>query len=209
MNRRNALVLLTALFFLSGCMSQKQPTSKYYVIEKPDTLQVSESQPPSSVEGYCEILPVEVYPAYASQSIAKRKQSNEIVYYSYHHWAVRPGESMTLLLEDYLDQAAVFDGVSTRYWKIEPAYKLETTVFHLETLEEDGKMWVHLSVRFKVLDNATNEERIIHHANRKKELAERDLNLYARTVSGLFHEELHRFSQKITAQLADKPNEGQ
>jgi ABC-type uncharacterized transport system auxiliary subunit len=203
MRRRNAFVLLTAVFFLSGCMSQKQPTSKYYVIERPDSLQVSESLPPSSVEGYCEILPVDVYPAYASQSIAQRKESNEIVYYSYHHWAVRPGESMTLLLEDYLDQASVFDGVSTRYWKISPAFKLATTVYNLETLQEDGEMWVHLSVRFKLLNDPDNEVLITHHANRKEVLPQKDLNLYAKTVGELFHEALHHFSQKMVEQLSD------
>jgi len=199
----NAIVLVTGIFFLSACMSQKQPTSKYYVIEKPDSLQGSISLQHSSIAGYCEILPVDVYPAYASQSIAKRRESNELVYYNYHHWAVRPGESMTLLLEDYLDQASVFEGVSTRYWKIEPAFKMETTVFHLETLEENDEMLVHLSVRFKLLTNLDNEILITHHADRKEKLPQKDLNLYAKTVGELFHYELHQFSQKIMEQLAD------
>lgn len=199
----NAIALVTGIFFLSACMSQKQPTSKYYVIEKPDSLQVSIFQQHSSIGGYCEILPVDVYPAYASQSIAKRRASNEIIYYSYNRWAVRPGESMTLLLEDYLDQASVFEGVSTRYWKIAPAFKLETTVFHLETLEENDEMLAHLSVRFKLLSNSDNEVLITHHADRKEELQQKDLNLYAKTVGELFHEELHQFSQKIMKQLAD------
>ena len=209
MRKRHAVILFMGIFFLAGCMSQKQPTSKYYVIETPDTLKLSLSPGQLPMEGYCEIAPVDVYPAYATQSIAQRKGSHEIVYYSYHHWAVRPGESMTLLLEDYLSRASLFDGVSTRFWKIQPAYKLKTTVFQLEALRENEAMVAHLSLRFALVSTRDNESLVVHQANRKQSLPRKDLNLYAQTVSELFHEELGRFSKKMVEQLADNPDEGQ
>ncbi len=199
-----AIILLTSISFLWGCMSQKQPTNKYYVIERPDSIHVSIAGQNSPIEGYCEIMPVEIYPAYASQSIAKRKDSHEIVYYSNHHWAVRPGKSMTMLLEDYMNQASIFEGTSTRFWKINPAFRMETTVFQLETLQEDDDMFVHLSVRFRLKNIPDNEVLIIYQADRKEKLQRKDLNLYAKTVSDLFHQELRNFAQKIMEQLTDK-----
>jgi ABC-type uncharacterized transport system auxiliary subunit len=203
-----AILLFTGILFLTGClltgcMSQKQPTSKYYVIERPDSLKGSITQQQPVIDGYCEVAPVDVYPAFASQSIARRKESHEIVYYSYHHWAVRPGESMTMLLEDYMSQAAIFNGVSMRFWKISPAYKLETKVYRLEALPEKKEMFAHLSLRFTLLNARDNEKLVVHHADRKEQLSRKDLNLYAKTVGELFHEELHRFSEKIRDQLGD------
>lgn len=203
-----AILLFTGILFLSGClfmgcMSQKQPTSKYYVIERPDNIGVSTSHDQPVIDGHCEVAPVDVYPAFASQSIARRKESHEIVYYSYHHWAVRPGESMTMLLEDYMNHASLFEGVSTRFWKISPAYKLETKVFRLEALPENKEMFAHLSLRFTLLNTRDNEKLVVHHADRKERLTRKDLNLYAKTVGELFHEELDRFSEKIMEKLGE------
>lgn len=199
-----AIILLTGISFLSGCMSQKQPTNKYYVIERPDSLHFSISEQHSSIDGYCEVAPVNIYPAYATPAIAKRKDSNEIIYYSYHHWAVQPGKSMTLLLEDYMNQVSIFDGVSTRFWKINPAFRMETTVFQMETLQEGDDMFVHLSFRFKLTNIPDNKALIIHQADRKEKLQRKNLNLYAKTVGELFHEELRNFAQKIMEQLPVK-----
>ena len=203
-----AFLLFTGTLFLTGCllmgcMSQKQPTNKYYLIERPDSIGVLSFQKEPVVDGYCEVAPVEVSPAFASQSIARRKESHEIVYYSYHHWAVRPGESMTLLVEDFMDQASVFEGASTRYWKIDPAFRLETRVLHLEVLQKEKKMSAHLSLRFTLLNTRENESLIVCQTDRKEILPRKNLNLYAKTVGDIFHEELDRFSQKIIEQLGD------
>ncbi len=203
-----AILLFTGILFfagslLTGCMSRKQPTNKYYVLERPEGAGDSITPRSAAIDGYCEVAPVDVYPAYASQSIARRKESHELVYYSYHHWAVRPGETMTLLVEDYMDQAAVFDGVSTRFWKTSPDFRLETTVFHLEALPENKDMVAHLSLRFTLIDNRDDESLVVHHADRKERLPRKDLNLYAKAMGEIFHEELDRFSRKITEQLGE------
>jgi ABC-type uncharacterized transport system auxiliary subunit len=190
-------------------MSQKQPTSRYYVIEPPDSLNLPVLTESSALDGYCEVAPVEVYPAYATQSIAQRRESNEIVYYSYHHWAVRPGETMTLLLEESMGRASLFEGVSTRFWKIQPAYKLETTVFHLEALRENDDMFARFSIRFRLISTRDNESLVVHQANRKERLPRKDLNLYAQTVGELFHEELQRFAQKIVERSTGQSRDGQ
>jgi uncharacterized lipoprotein YmbA len=203
MRTKQLILLIMGIFILTGCGSQKQTVNKYYVIEKPDSLETTSVQQKSVIDDYCEIVPVEVYPAYASQSIANRSSSHEIIYYETHNWAVRPGESFTLLLEDYLSEASVFKGAATRFWKVSPGFRWVTTIYQLEVLEDNKNLVAHLALKFSLYNYESRDLLLSHKANRKKILPEKDLNLFAEIIAEMFYEELNKFSREIMKQIPE------
>lgn len=195
------LLLIAGMYLLSGCMSQKKPTDKYYVIEKNDSLETFTSAQQPWLDGYCEIVPVQVYPAYATQQIAKKNKTHEITYYRYHHWAVRPEEALNLLIEDHLNRTSLFKRVSRRYWRINPAYKLETTVYKLEIQQQQETYQGHIAFRFDLFHIPSGDLLVSHEADRTEDLTRRDINLFAQTVGNILHQELNEFAKKTTQQI--------
>jgi len=197
------LLLITGLFVIAACGATKENISRYYVIEIPDDFQIPGNAENPMLEGSCEIAPVEIYPAFASREIANRSGSHEIIYYQFHHWAVAPGETLTLLLENYMNRASVFNRASTRFWKTKPGFKLETTIYQLEVINEKDGLSAHLALEFKLFRNPEEILLIRHEADRMQKLQEQDLNLFAETVGKLFHEELNKLSRAISERLPD------
>ncbi len=200
---KNILFLMLSLIVMSGCAGQKRILNKYYLIEKPEGNDFNLDLSQTAIPEYCEIATAEIYPAFASQKIAVRNKTHEIVYYSFHQWAVRPDESLTLLMEDYLTRNVVFKGVSTRFWKVTPAYHLKTTVYKLEIVDAEGKLFAHLALEWRLL-NTKNELLVLHHFDHLEPLSQKDINLFARTVSSVFLKELSTFGGKIVKELPDQ-----
>ena len=192
------MIFLTVnLLILSSCGSQKRMVNKYYVIEKPAESSEFEIEGIRQIDQYCEIIPVDVYPAFASQKVALRSGEYEIIYYSYHQWAVRPSESFTRIIQDYLNHIKLFKEVSTRFWRVTPEYVIKTTIYKLEVIQEGDNLFAHLEMEFS-LEQQENDKRVIQHkADRKELLPSKDLNLFAKSIGAMFYEELYRFSQKI------------
>ncbi len=189
------IILIVAIS--CGCSNPNKIINKYYLLEKPDTLQFSAFTNNPYLDGYCEISPVHIYPAFSTQNIANRSNNREIVYYSYHFWAHRPDESFTLLIEDYYSHSAVFKGVSTRYWRLNPHYRLSTIIYQLELVEQGNSTSAHISLEFRLSRISDKTSLIIHRADKSQILEIKDLNLFAATVGELFYKELNTFSEKI------------
>ena len=188
---------------IAGCSSSNKTVNRYYVIEAPDSAQTSIDQGHPLTESYCEILPVEIYPAFASREIANRSGSHEIIYYQSHYWASNPGKSLTLFLEDYLNNASVFKRASTRFWKVNPAYKLETRIYQLEVVQKDDDLAAHLAFELRLFSSPENNLLISYKTDRTEKLHEKDLNLFAQTIGQLFYEALNIFSQKIINRITE------
>ena len=195
---------MVVIFIVGGCSSQKQTINRYYLIEKPDSISLPISRQSSPLNGYCEIIPVDVSPAFASREIANRSNSHEIIYYKKHHWAIGPAKSLSLLLEDYLSQARIFKGVSSRSRITDSEFKLETTVYQLEVVQENEDLSAHLALEFKLFSPPNNKLLISYKADRMQKLQEKDLNLFAETISKLFYEELNAFAQTMIDELPVK-----
>ncbi|MBS0000920.1 MAG: membrane integrity-associated transporter subunit PqiC [Cyclobacteriaceae bacterium] len=201
---RSILFFILSLFILPGCGSQKVITTKYYVIEiERDSIGERDINRPPVIDQYCEIGQVEVYPAYASTQIANRSDIKELTFYAYHQWAIRPAESFTRIIQDYFDHEPVFKSTSGRFWKIDPAYRIETTVYHMEVIQEHNLFSAHLDVEFLLRETDQGTVVIHHQADETVALAEKDINLLASAVGEIFFRELSRFSDKIIQEIPD------
>lgn len=186
----------------TGCGSQKSITTKYYVIEvNVDADDSSDPDQNPKIDKYCVIQPVDVYPAYASTQIANRSNLRELTYYAHHQWAIRPSESFTRIILDFFTHQPIFKGTSDRFWRVEPDYKLETTVYRLEVIQEKNSFSAHLEVEFRLKEYATGNELLNHRADEKMELEEKDINLLASAIGDIFYRELIKFSIKIVEEI--------
>jgi ABC-type uncharacterized transport system auxiliary subunit len=157
------------------------------------------------IDKYCEIDRVEVYPAYASTQIANRSNEKELIYYAHHQWAIRPEESFTRMVQDYFKHVPIFKNTSGRFWKIDPAYRIETTVYHLEVIQQNNILTAHLDLEFILRETEQGAVIIQHQADEQVTLAEKDLNLLARAIGEIFSRELSGFSGKIISKIQEVP----
>lgn len=199
------LLSFVAIIILGGCSSQKTAIKKYYLIEQPGIKMEKSIDASTSVNAWCEVENVEVYPAFATRQIVFRDDSHQIRYFGDHEWAVRPSEVLTPVIIDYLSAQKVFTRVADRFWKHNPAYKISTTIMNLEVGETNKKDFeTHLQLRFELIDARADTIAISHMADRKSVLEEKKLNLFAASISKIFNEELEKFSNQIREELSDQ-----
>jgi ABC-type uncharacterized transport system auxiliary subunit len=192
--------------FLWSCGSQKVVATKYYLIEIPmDSIVAAHENTAPIIEKKCEIIPVDINPAYSTTQIANRSSSRAITYYSNHHWAMRPAISFSRLILDYFSHALVFQDVSDRFWRVQPDFHLETTIYHLEVVQEDNILSAHLSLEFRLSEAESSRELIHHSADRYTTLENRDLNLFAKAIGEIFYQELEQLLEQINLKLKDSP----
>ncbi len=190
-------LLFILIFFSQSCGSRKSVVKKFYVLDLPAASETILSDSISTIDKYCEIVPVSTYPAYSTRQIVIRSQSHEVRYFTYHEWAVRPQEILTRLMEEYFRQQGVFKEASLRFWKIIPEVQVETTVYNLEIFEENNDFTAHLNIEFRLVENQSGKLILRQTAKNFRELKKRDLNLFASAISDMYLEALRNFAIKV------------
>lgn len=204
MKRSFLLVTLFAIGLLS--CGKKSIIREYYVIEFPVTIDsITVNQPPV-YDGFCEILPIRIAPAYAGKRIAVRTESHRLNYYIQNEWAVQPEESITALLENYLQSRRLFSSISTRPFKVYPNFELYSHVHHLEAVEYQSRLKAHLHIDWELYDRNADHLVVFHTFETSRFLVRRDINLLATTVSNILEEELQKFADKIENYLRQTQN---
>lgn len=196
MVRRIVIVTLLGSLMLTGCLTRKPDTTRHYILEYPagnDTVFISKI-----AEKSCLIMPAEVYPAFATHQIALRESSNVIRYFALNVWAVRPEQSITNMVTEFLHKHDVFESVYAQAIMRETDFSLKTTIYRLEVIGEKRDYFAHLEVEFMLINNDTGHITDVHRTSRKTGLEERDLNLYAAAISRMLIEELTVFTQSFT-----------
>ncbi|MFW5657393.1 MAG: ABC-type transport auxiliary lipoprotein family protein [Bacteroidota bacterium] len=203
MYRKRILFFIVSAALLVSCGSQKTVVKKFYVIEYPEIYDVISVDSLPLTSAFCRIQDVEVYPAYAARQIAHRNRSNEIQYYQNHEWAVRPEIFLNHLVRDYLEKTNIFAGVATRYWKVEPEYSFETTIYNLEILQQESKLSAHVRLEMRLVERVSGKTLVRHTANVTSPLEKKDLNVAASLISSIFTAELEQATQKIRAVIVE------
>lgn len=192
-----SILVIFAIIFLGSCVSKKKLVyTKYYLIEPPHETQSNGETPPKS-DIKLEIGSITVGPAYASTKIVHRNRSNEIIYFSYHEWAVLPEVSMAQMVKDYFRSTRTFAEVSSYISDNKPDYRLDAEVSRIEMLDADGQTNAHIVVSY-TYSEATSGKLIIHETyDKSRVLEEKDINLLANSVSSLVWDSLGQFFKKI------------
>lgn len=192
--RKTIFLLMVSTLVLAGCRSNKPVTPSFFLVEYP-------SDPPETdtmkeLPFVLELAEVKVNPAYASPQIAIREGEQELQYFAQNQWAVRPAQGFAGFIERYFADNRVFKQTQTRFWNLQPDYRLQTIVHNLEVLRDRRDFYARLHLEF-LLETADGElvERYV--TDNRRLLESRDLNLFTVAVNNIFFEELNYFTGKI------------
>lgn len=195
------IILLSVLLVFSGCISRKSIPAKYYIIDYPADIQLNTDKTGEPIQKSCLIDAVEIYPAYSTNQIALRENTHEIRYFVFNQWAVRPEQSFEAIITNFIKDHNIFKSISSTAIDPEPDYIIETTVYHLELIKEDNDYHAHLNLVFSLKDGRTEQKILNHNADKKILLEDKDLNIFASTVSRIFIEELAVFTNSVSTDL--------
>jgi ABC-type uncharacterized transport system auxiliary subunit len=193
----NIYILVFFLILFSGCMSEKKIERRYYTIELPTELLSDNTDSISVIMGHCEIEQVEINQVYEKNQIVNRAGSNEVSYYMYNQWAIRPSDAILELIQEYLVTTGLFQDISTGYGRSLPDYRFCTSVKSLELIENNKSSVAHVSLEFRVINNSNDNVILSHKADRTSTLKQNDLNIFAHEISTIIYEELNIFSGLI------------
>lgn len=199
---KNRLIIAAVMLLVfTGCGGGKAVVSRYYLLEYPrlTTLELLAGDSLVNLGGSCFIAPVEVHPAYATHQIVIREESNQINYFSFNEWAVRPNQSLTVFITDFFTDAGIFTSINAGRVAHGNDFLLETYVSKLEVMRGKPQLLAHVELTFTLSDMYTNKVVARHHANEVKILEDKDLNQFAAAVSQIFVEQLHVFARQIDA----------
>lgn len=180
-------------------MSERTIIRKYYTLEIPEDANTLLPDTLTVIPGKCEIGRIDINPVYQKNQIVNRNESNEITYYIYHLWAVRPDEAIREFMQEYMQNKRLFKHVSTRFTRSIPDYILETRVNDMEIIEIDKSFSAHVNLDLKLILNHSDSILVSHKADRTEPLKLKNINLFASEVSNILFEELEIFVQLIRA----------
>ncbi len=196
------LISVLLSLMLVGCGGGKQAVTRYYLLEYPDeqadVLSSLEQTVPFPFS--CNILPVDIHPAFASYQIAIREHANQINYFSFNEWAVRPTESLTRLVLQFFQNNDVFETVTNLRSGMGSVVSVETYVSRMDLTVDRKAFIANLAVEFKLVHNETRQVITSYHAANQRSLDEKSLNEFAAAVSEMFVEGLVLFANQMTVQ---------
>lgn len=192
------IFFITIMLFSCG---KKSIVREYYIIEFPVAIDSTLAEQPSDSRTYCEILPVQIAPAYSQKRIAVRTGTHQINYYYNHEWAIRPEEAITIQIENYLQSRQLFSNVSSRLFRVRPDFSLYVRIHHLEAIQEKQKLLARLHMDLKLYDNTSDQPVVFHTFDTRETLARKNINLLASSLSDILRLELEKFAYKIERYL--------
>jgi ABC-type uncharacterized transport system auxiliary subunit len=193
-------LIFAATIALFSC-GKKSIVREYYIIEFPVEIDSTFITQSSLTKAYCEILPVQVAPAYAQKRIAVRTGTNQLNYYLHHEWAVRPEEAITAQIENYLRSRKLFTDISSRLFRVRPDFSLDVQIHYLEAVQEKQKLTARLHMTLELWDNVAGQPLIFHTFDERRTLAKKNINLFAASLSDILAIELKKFTDKIELYL--------
>ncbi len=195
--RKFITFLLTCTLLLGLACTKKAMIRKYYIIDSPSDTLAIDSDINTPVPLHIEVRNFEVAKAFSQMPIALRTRSNELNYYFYHHWAVKPGTGIGDIVFAWLDQSELFQKISRGYTP-ESDYCLMGHVYAIERFQEKEKASAHLHLKFVLLDHHLGKPLLTHEFDRSKLFTpQKQMNPFAVAVSDILFEEFDIFLEQI------------
>lgn len=183
---------------LTACGGGKPVVNRFYVLEYHREALPNQLEITGHLAGSCLIMTPLLDPAFASHQIALRENTHEIHYFSFNEWANRPEQSLETIMQAYFREFPAFKGGMVTAGGEQSDYAIATHVTRLEVAQVRNDFHARLDLEFRLLDRETNTLLAVHKASREEALAQRDLNLFAATISELFVGELQAFVSKFS-----------
>ncbi len=197
------LIVTVACVGISSC-GKRAIVRKYYLLENPLLLSPGDQMIPESLPFNVDVRDFQVGKAFDQTRIAARSGSNELDYYFYHHWAVRPSMALADMVHELIDHASLFQRC-TRGYSYRPDFIITGYVMRLERLLGGDDDAAHLAVVLELIDVTSEQHVVRHEFDRTTELdQDGSMNGFANAISHIVFQETNIFTDHIIAHLQQK-----
>ncbi|MDZ7722711.1 MAG: ABC-type transport auxiliary lipoprotein family protein [candidate division KSB1 bacterium] len=191
--------VIVSLMMLAGC-SHKQPARKYFIFEFTNQDYPAVEQADTTFDVIVDVLDFRVARAFDQTRMVVRTQSNELNYYYYHHWAVRPSYAIPALVYDYFEYKNVFRRIN-RGISYNPDYIIIGEVKSIERIQTKAGDLAHIHILFE-FQQADNKIALIkHEATLIDKFDDPSMNGFVKTLNHSLVFTLEQFKNKITNYL--------
>ncbi|MBN2000075.1 membrane integrity-associated transporter subunit PqiC [candidate division KSB1 bacterium] len=204
MKKRFLLLIYVLLLLFMGC-SKEALIRKYYLVEIPSEVIITAAD--STLQYKVDIRDFNVSKAFNQTRIAVRTESNEVNYYFYHHWAVRPSVAIADMVYNIVEAKNIFYRCSRDY-SYDPDFILEGYVQTIEHVMQEKKVSARLALIFRLIKTPNQVPVVKYEFDRTIDLKDdRTMNGFAHAISIILQEETEIFLNKLSAELGQSKPE--
>ncbi len=192
------------LLFLLGC-ARERILKKYYVLESTMSPVLADSVQYKTLPYSVIVNPFTVRPAFKTQRIVLRSESNEIQYYVYHLWGDSPDIGMRFFIWRRLKTLHIFRNCSLELTNYVPQYIITGTIDLIER-EENGlhtkKPIAHVQMSIELRNFQSGKTIVEHSFDRTKILPKKSsMNDFVFAVNRILNQEVDAFIGKVILAL--------
>ncbi|HDQ44660.1 MAG TPA: hypothetical protein ENN17_04060 [bacterium] len=190
------MIFLTLTAIFSAC-GKKAMTRKYYVLEAASVQDRRIPRFTKTLPFHVEVRDFHVTRAFDQTRIAVRSASNELDYYFYHHWAVRPPVAIADLVHQVLDRTRLFRRL-TREYSITCDYLVMGQILSLERVDRGEQTLARISGVLELLESKSNNTLMRYAFDQSVPMTkDRSMNRFAALISELLFQETEAFARKL------------
>ena len=198
MKRTIPITILILLLSLMGC-SRKSMMRNYYLLTPSSIpasgylLEVIGEPLPYKVD----VRDFQVVRAFEQTRMAVRSKSNELNYYYYHHWSVRPSALIPDMVHFEVSRSGLFQECK-RGFTHQPDYIIQGRITQVERVHTGEVPCAHIAGNFEFFNEEKQSIVLKHNFDRTAPLMEDEtMNSFARTLSDVIQHEISTFQLKI------------
>ena len=207
MKHKVLLLLMLASLVALSC-SKRITTRRYYVLEL--TNRTRQARPDSAQFNIkVDVRDFRVARAFDQTRIALRTNTNELDYYFYHHWAVKPSLAVADFVYDIIEEKNLFS-VSVRGISYDPDYIITGDIKSLERIQEDKSAFSHMHMAIELIDARTQVAVVQFEDDQQLPLEPaKNMNTFAGVTSQILMHFTEEFLSRVSAYMeAYRPKAG-
>ncbi len=194
------IMLGIPLLLLSCGFGRSVPSRNYYVLN----YKFSPVIPPGSNRPHpfsAQIERFDVQRIYNRQNIVYRFAPQELKWYEYQQWAVRPDYMITDLVQTHLEAAGLFNRLSSEFLDARPDFRIEGTVEALERFDAGDVFYGHMAMSFKMLRADTGQQIWEYSFDERKQVYQREMVYTVIALSQIFQNQMNAVVSQLDSVL--------
>lgn len=200
-------MLLMALCGM-GCFSTKPTAARFYytISYQPLTIDLPESGRPYPYT--VQVNQFAVSRLYNRAQILYRYSHNEIRYYNYRNWAIRPDDMLTAMFVEHLTSAGLFSVVGTRFLDRRPDYYISGEVSALERYDSGDVWYAHLAMTLRLVDAKDGSQIWEYSFDDRRPVLQPEMVYTVNTLSDLMEMHVSRAIRQLDRLCVESSAEG-
>jgi len=150
------IIMSFAVLGFSGCYFGKTAETQYYTLDyvpTPTAQRLQQGPYPFVLR----LREPTIAEAYRRSQIVYRQSSYQMLFYSYHLWAVDPDHMVGDLLFKHLSAAKLFDNVTRAVEAHPPDYEITADIQSIEEFDGAQAWYAHIAVEYALIEQRSGQ----------------------------------------------------